>query len=248
MKPAHLYSVLRRYLKSTVTGHTGALEALRGLRFALIQGPWRPVMIWFHQRWSRNPAFATAPGSSLGPIDVGDAVRRLERDAYAPGFRVPETTVEAIVRFMRADDSRRIDNPHHACPEIDRLVRDPALVAVARGFLGAEPILLESRMYWTIPVPDERGRYYGPADHGQFHYDVVDVKSVSVFVYLTDVDAESGPHVVISGSQRSRGLRPRTLDDANAERRFGGRMTTIIGSRRTGVFAYIECLSMRASG
>jgi hypothetical protein len=251
MKPAHLYSTLRHRLKASAEDHPALLGRLRALRFALMQGPWQPLLIRGYQRWGNNPSFLAAPESLLEPFDTAEAVRRLERDAFAPGLRVPEATVDAIVRFMREDDSRRIDNPHHVCPEIDRLAHDPALVSVARGYLGAEPILLESRMYWTIPFPDERGRVYHAADNGQFHYDVVDVKSLSVFVYLTDVDSTCGPHVVIRGSQRRRvpgEFRARMLDDATAERRYGDRIQMITGPRGTAWLEDILCYHKQAIG
>lgn len=251
MRPAHLLSTLRHRLRISVDRHPALLGSLRDLRFALMQGPWRPLLIRFYQRWSRNPSFATASRSVVEPFDAGEAVRRLERDAYAPGLRVPDAVVAPIVRFMRADDARRLDNPHRVCPEIDRLARDPALVAVARGYLGAEPILLDSRIYWTLPVPDERGRVYRAADNGLFHYDVIDVKALSVFVYLTEVDGECGPHVVVPGSQRPRAPgvpRRRRLDDGEAERRYAGRMHTITGPRGTAWFEDILCYHKQAAG
>jgi hypothetical protein len=85
------------------------------------------------QAFGRNPAFPAAPTSVLAPLDVGATVRRLHREAYAPGFHVPERLVDDIVGFVRADGRRRLEDPHHECPAVHRLAHDPALAEVARG-------------------------------------------------------------------------------------------------------------------
>jgi hypothetical protein len=36
-----------------------------------------------------------------------------------------------------------------------------------------------------------------------FHYDALDFKSLTVFIYLTDVDASCGPHVLIKNTHKT---------------------------------------------
>ena len=251
MPHATVYDSFRTRLRNSLDHRRSLLWAFRKMRYLLVQGPWQPLIVRYHQLTSRNPPMPVAPESLFEPLDVDATVGCLDRDAYAPGFRVPEPMVDEIVDYVRADGARWIDNPHHSCFAIDRIAHDPVIVAVARGYLRAEPILLETRLYWTLPFPDEQGRVFHTADGGMFHYDVADVKSLTVFLYLTDVDAESGPHVVIPGSQARRTPRQilqRMLDDATARRRYGNRIHTITGPRGTGWFEDITCYHKQAHG
>lgn len=251
MDASLLYPTLRSRLRDALDRDRRMLNAVRKLRYALVQGPWQPLVVRWHQAFSRNPRFATAAETMLPPFDVDGVVRRLERDAYSAGFVVPGPVVDDIVAYVRKRGARWIENPHKSCFAVERLSQDPAIVEVARGYLGAEPILLESRSYWTLPTPDERGRVFGAADGGMFHYDVADVRSLSVFIYLTDVDEDSCPHVVIRGTQARRTPRQiftRMLDDATAERRFGGRIHTILGPRGTGWFEDIATYHKQRNG
>src|SRR6185503_7652798 len=119
-----------------------------------------------------------------------------------------------------------------------------AIVAVAREFLGTEPILCASNLYWTIPPADADGQRAAAAEGGRFHYDLIDVKALTVFVYLTDVDLDCGPHVVIEGTQGpKRRLRKfdRFLADREVERHYADRLRVITGRRGTGWFEDITC-------
>ena len=72
-----------------------------------------------------------------------------------------------------------------------------------------------------------------------------------MFVYLTDVDEQSGPHVVIRGTQRrvtpSQILR-RTISDEYARRKYGERIEVITGPRGTGWFEDITSYHKQAAG
>ncbi|NOT35317.1 MAG: hypothetical protein HOP12_14330 [Candidatus Eisenbacteria bacterium] len=251
MNVATLYPTLRSRVRDALDHDRGLLNSVRKLRYLLVQGPWQPLVVRYYQKFGHNPPYPVAQITQIAPLDVDGAVRRLDRDAFSPGIHVGEETVDEIVGYVKARGSRWIENPHKACAAVDRIAHDPVIVDVARGYLRAEPILLETRAYWTIPTPDEQGRVFGAADGGQFHYDVADVKSLSVFLYLTDVDDESGPHVVIRGTQARRTpqqIFTRMLDDATAERRFGDRIQVIRGPRGTGWFEDIATYHKQAHG
>ena len=251
MKPSLLYPTLRRHLRDAVTGHEATLEVLRTLRYLTVQGPWQPLIVRWHRVFGRNPAFPVATRSQFAPIDVDATVRDLRRDAYAPGFRLADAEVDAIVTHVRADGRRRLEDPHRDCAAVTRVAHDPMIAAVARGYLGAEPILTESRINWTLPFPDEHGRVWHTADGGRFHYDLSDVRSLSVFVYLTDVDADCGPHVVVRGTQRRRTpveILRRFVDDDFVARHWGDRVHTILGPRGTGWFEDITTYHKQAIG
>jgi hypothetical protein len=246
-----LYDSFRTRLRSSLDHHRSWLWAFRKIRYVLVQGPWQPLVVRYHQLTSHNPPLAVDTGTLFPTLDVDGTAARLRRDAYSAGFQVPDEMVESIVAYARSTGARWIDGPHSTCPAIERIARDPAIVAVARDYLRAEPVLLETRMYWTLPFPDEHGRVFHTADGGMFHYDVADVKSMTVFLYLTDVDADSGPHVVIKGTQARRTphqILRRMLDDTTAHQQYGGRIVTILGPRGTGWFEDITTYHKQAHG
>jgi hypothetical protein len=246
-----LYDSFRTRLRNSLDHHRSWLWAFRKMRYVLVQGPWQPLVIRYHQLTSHNPPLACGNETLFPALDVDGTAARLRRDAYSPGFQVPQEMVDETVAYVRTTGARWIDDPHAACPAIERIARDPAIVAVARDYLRAEPVLLETRMYWTLPFPDEHGRVFHTADGGMFHYDVADVKSMTVFLYLTDVDADCGPHVVIKRTQARRTpnqILRRMLDDATAQRLHGERIVTILGPRGTGWFEDITTYHKQAHG
>jgi hypothetical protein len=81
---------------------------------------------------------------------------------------------------------------------VSKIMNDPVLFAIARDYLGCEPIL-DTFHVWASPV-------FGSlpsSDAGQlFHYDMAHPRFVKIFIYLTDVNSESGPHCVVPKSHR----------------------------------------------
>lgn len=245
------YSALRIRFREWLGHHESLLEFFRLCRYAVIQGPWQDRVIHRLQDGARPRPMVTYSDTLFPFLDIGDAVDRLGRDSYAPGFIVPPGMVDEIVTFARGETAKRIDDSHLRCTAVRRIARDPRIVALARAYLGAEPILFNSRLYWTLPKPDEFGRIAAPAEGGRFHYDVADVKALTLFVYLTDVDEDSGPHVVVRGTHGRRNFFQvfrRFLDDEYAEARFGERIHTITGKRGSAWFEDITCFHKQAGG
>jgi hypothetical protein len=221
------------------------------LRYALLQGPWQSWLVRRYQRTSRVTPIPVASETLFPSINVAHALQDLAKSAIAHGFQLPDAMVEETVRFVTAEGARRIDQPHHRCVPVSRIAHDPAIVAVAREFLGAEPILLETKIFWTLPMPDASGRMMGAAEGGLFHYDVVDIRALTVFVYLTDVDLDCGPHVVIPGTHTRRTpdqILRCNLSDGEAWKRYGARFEVITGPRGTGWFEDLTCYHKQAIG
>ena len=230
------YSVVRDHLRDKLNHRERMLGFVRMARYVLIQGPWRSWIVRWYQRRNANPPLPVRDRSIFDPIDVDEAVRRLDRDAFATGLDVPEPTVDEIVAYARAAGTKRINEPHLHCEAVRRIAHDPIVAEVASRYLGLAPILCTSKLYWTIPpARDPAGMMRAAAEGGRFHYDVADLKALTVFVYLTDVDRESGPHIAIRGSQRRSALANfrRFIDDDYAERVYGDRIEVITGPRGT---------------
>jgi len=115
-------------------------------------------------------------------------------------------------------------------PEILRLANDPDVLAIVQRLFGAKPTAMLNA-WWSSPAE-------GPPEEAElFHRDKDDWRFLKLFVYLTDVDEDAGPHVYVPGSHRYTGpefRRQRRYDDAEVIRTFGaGRIHSFIGPRGT---------------
>jgi len=110
------------------------------------------------------------------------------------------------------------------CPDLLALVNAPSVLRLAEAYLGCKPTLSSLGVRWSLPGK-ARARYQS------FHRDVDDWRFIKLFVYLSDVQADCGPHVYVRGSHRRRfGFNAKiyTLDDITA--RFGAdSLMTITG-------------------
>jgi len=239
--------VLRARLRAYAAGRERLLTALRMLRYGMLQGPWQGWLVRHHQRRASNPALPCG-ATSFPELDVRASVQHLLTRGWGGAFVAPESLVNPIVDYahtLRERGIKRSDDPHLFCAAAYRLAHDPRIVAVAREFLGAEPILCASNLYWTIPpANDSEGQRAAAAEGGRFHYDMIDVRALTVFVYLSDVDETCGPHVVLEGTQgpkRSLKKFDRFLSDHEVVRRYADRIHVMTGPRGTGWFEDITC-------
>jgi Phytanoyl-CoA dioxygenase (PhyH) len=80
-------------------------------------------------------------------------------------------------------------------PHALAIANSPALLEAVGAELGAMPTVSYMAAWWSLPAQD------GIAQHAEnYHRDVDDYDWVKFFLYLTDVDDDSGPHLYISGS------------------------------------------------
>ncbi len=80
------------------------------------------------------------------------------------------------------------------CPHLLRWANDPRVLSIVGQSLGGKPTLSNLTAWWSYPGHDE------PQQAENFHRDVDDLRFIKLFVYLTDVDEECGPHVFVPGS------------------------------------------------
>ena len=87
-----------------------------------------------------------------------------------------------------------------ACKSIMDIANDPEILGLAQAYLGACPIIENINCWWSIPS-------HKSAQQAQnFHRDVDDWKFIKLFIYLTDVDLDSGPHVYVKKSVHAKKL------------------------------------------
>ncbi|CAN7390017.1 hypothetical protein LJR219_002387 [Phenylobacterium sp. LjRoot219] len=103
------------------------------------------------------------------------------------------------------------------CPGLLALLNAPSVLRLAEAYLGCKPTLSSVGVRWSLPAAGAPPpRYQG------FHRDVDDWRFLKLFIYLTDVGADCGPHLYVRGSHRRRfGFSARKYELAEIATRFG---------------------------
>jgi len=116
------------------------------------------------------------------------------RDPYRPKygeFSAPECApAKSHVAFIR-------DDWVVSAPGAIELANHPVVLNAVSQFLGAKPTISYMAAWWSLPAMD------GPEGPENYHRDWDDYRFVKLFLYLTDVDLDSGPHGFVRGSHKS---------------------------------------------
>jgi hypothetical protein len=122
---------------------------------------------------------------------------------------------------------------------VQNIISYPLFIEIARKYFNTEPYLDGLSMWWTTNYkksPDKASAQY-------FHFDMDTIRWLKFFIYLTDVDENSGPHVYISGTHKSGSIPKHILNkgyqrlddnlifenfDPNTVKTFFGKKGTII--------------------
>jgi hypothetical protein len=99
------------------------------------------------------------------------------------------------------------------------------LVDLVASYFGCTPVLDSIQAWWSYPGNDTA------KEAENFHRDNESIRFLKFFIYLTDVDSETGPHVLVEGSSSSPKLTMlRRLSDNEVETEFGAeRIKCIFG-------------------
>jgi hypothetical protein len=239
---ARFYFSLRSYLHK----QRWLLRLMRVLRASLVLGPFRKPIVQYYQKFGHNDPLKTEIHPSFPEVDPEQIVHRINEVGYAHIGNVPEEYVTQILDYCAIHKQTRYWNPHTNCEAVDRICRSAKLIEIARKYLGTEPVLWLTLLRWSFPFSDNRAGFYptsyrNPIEHDihTFHYDIIDFKSLTLFVYLTDIDSDSGAHMVIEGTHNNKRLRDIiniTLDDDVAQKKFSNRIKVIAGKKGTAFF------------
>jgi len=148
------------------------------------------------------------------------------RDPYRPALGAFDPTREAPaathVAFYQPEAV--VSAPH-----VFTLANDPFVLAAVERVFGCQPTIGYIAAWWSLP-----GHAHGEQAE-LFHRDVDDWRFLKLFVYLTDVDDDAGPHAFVPGSQASARLRRvRRYSEAEVADAFGaGAVTVFRGPRGT---------------
>lgn len=93
-----------------------------------------------------------------------------------------------------------------ANPDIQALMADLSIFAIAQAYLETQPILDIVTMWWSTALSK-----IACTDSAQlYHFDMDRIKWLKFFIYLTDVTSDNGPHCYIAGSHQIGG-KPKEL-------------------------------------
>jgi hypothetical protein len=234
--PAAFYSRLRKFLSKK----PWLFRIARTARFGALVGPWRPLLVSYCRTFNRNPP-VDAFGPTLIPyVNAAEVVSMLERTGLAVCGVLPEDCIQDLVEQCGPMQRATIDNFHDKWDAVRKIAYDAKFLEIARKYIGAEPIVNSSCIWWSIPGVRNLDGMSANGHIGTFHFDVADCKSLVVYVYLTDVlDEKHGPHMAIEGTHRKKTISDLVnvyLDDESAFQKFGGRIRTVLGGRGTFMF------------
>lgn len=104
---------------------------------------------------------------------------------------------------MLVDNSARFDfTESDMCKsnEIMQLAFDKSFCNIAQEYFGSLPVMEPFGMWWSKPCADKKLQSHAAQ---QFHYDMDRIKFLKIFIYITDVTSENGPHCYVKGSHKN---------------------------------------------
>jgi len=169
--------------------------------------------------------------TSAETAGAGDQLDRLGLAMLPP---VPAAAVDDMRRFFETQEFAPSSGFYPlpvvlACPGVQTILQRADILRIAADYLGCRPTLSSIAVRWSLPVATRKPMVQS------FHRDPDDWRHLKVFVYLTDVDETSGPHVyVLQSHLTSSTLRARAYEPDDVGRRFGTHnMQPVLGPRGT---------------
>jgi hypothetical protein len=215
---------------------------VRSIASAVYLGPWRRPVIGLMAKIHHSRTVDTNSDSAIVEIDREACSQRLLRTGYSGTFRFSRELIDQVLAEIPPDFSGREFNLHRNSPAIRKIMYDPQVISLVTEYLGVAPHVYQTEL--TAYNRMERSQLEpGEKCTKKFHYDVSDFSSVTLFVYLNDIETDGGAHVVIPSTNRSLSLAKlgsRFLSYTDACNRYGeGRMVKITGAKGT---AFLEDL------
>jgi hypothetical protein len=195
--------------------------------------------------------------------DMENIVRDIDENGYHVfDQKLPADMVESIFKYAQSNpcsylsvtpggnaysedkvlfDETNIISPRYEfnqqqileCEELQSLIFDSSILAVAQSYLRTRPILDLIAMWWSAPF---EGKAKSEAAQ-MYHFDLDRIKFIMFFFYLTDVDSNTGPHCYVRKSHKrlpTSLLKEGRLTDTEVEEAFGkNNMLELDGKRGT---------------
>ncbi len=198
--------------------------AMRRL-FCATNGRLNDVVAWTHRL--RHPPRAVSLEGTLIPGLNAESLRQVVEALDRHGYYVfPEQLPADLVQQLRAfalqancrllgrrqqdAEEGRFDPEHPVAvryeiakdeivnsPVALNLMTDPGPLAISQAYFRAQAMQDLVGMWWSAPAPE------ASSEAAQlYHFDLDRIKWLNFFIYLTDVDTDTGPHCFVDGSHR----------------------------------------------
>ena len=178
--------------------------------------------------------FAVPPLAGGNPQELAQHAQRIAEDGYVGlGLLADEGKCADVLGYL--EDKKAYYDWDHSVPEFDinaappqvsvasyrrdvvmnaphlvELANHPMVIGAAARYLGVMPTLMGVQLFWSLANRNH-------PEHAQlFHTDRHCYRFCKLFIYLTDVDEEAGPHVYVRGT----GSMTRNIE--HARRKAGG--------------------------
>jgi Phytanoyl-CoA dioxygenase (PhyH) len=126
------------------------------------------------------------------------------------------------------------------------LAFDPYILSTAARYLGCTPVHVQTNVWFSFPTYQDRNNLSTNAQ--MFHQDKEFTKFLKVFIYLSDVGEESGPHCYVEGSHIDEAhtfgvqFSDRISDDEITRYYQADRIKTLLGPAGTITFGDTSCV------
>jgi hypothetical protein len=231
---------VQKFLVNRLVRRPRLLEYAQKLRFLLMRGPLQNQIVRFYQKTSKTEPIALSEPGLFPDLDVPRVVSELNENGYSYAFQLPPEMIEIIMEHKSSLKSNHIRNLHKTLPVFDRITRDPKIIEVVRRYIGAEPILYATSLYYTGPESGNEGKTVEKNEKARIvHFDVPDFRHLNLFIYMTDVDEESSPHILYAGTHKHktfRDLMTRWFTEKQINERFGAQRKMMTGKAGTAFF------------
>jgi len=170
----------------------------------------------------REQLEAALAAKTVYPID------RVSREPNAPAHLSAEEVDRGEEYFSQHSNIAYIRDPLVTCPESRTIAFADIVIDIASGFYGCPAAITGFNLMKSFvnDLPN--------AGFNLFHVDCQSAKFIKFFVYMDDVDTDTGPFSIVPGSHRSRPLgwhanNKRTLEQV--EQAFGAGSVTQVTAK-----------------
>lgn len=174
-------------------------------------------------------------GSLLSPNQCAELVNYFSSKTVEDFYRPELKTFLPLSKDRHPHTNTGYHSPSDilTAPYLLELANDPKILKIAAAYFGCKPLISVVSAWWSYPTA------LGPQQAENFHRDVDDWRFLKLFLYLTNVETENGPHVFVRWSPQTDKLTAiKRLTDEDVIHTFGRQsIATITGKSGT---AFLE--------
>lgn len=230
---------LMYYLQRDLTLHPGVREKIANLVAHALPSSrsFRPTREAKEMAQRLHESGFTWLPDLLSASELNDMRRYLgSRDCYdprhpeLPGFKDPAQAHKSCFHAYYCDEDV-VRTPH-----LLAFANHPLILQTIESLFGCKPTIASIYIWWLLggyDYSDSEADYFcWNASH--LHRDVDDWAQVKLFIYLTDVDEKSAPHLYLEGSHRG-GIASgqKHLDLEDVEKACPDKLKTVTGPAGT---------------